>query len=414
MSNRYPPKILTLPLAAETSYSENASGLYDGYNVDCTTVGAYTLTLTAPVTRGRRFINNIGTANNLTVATAGTSSLIAGAATYVMFPGDGAEAVANGVSPSSSAVWYVVANNVGETSVTPGTVTASKAVVVDANKDIATFRNLSAVNLNASTAVTTTSASAVALAVGLTGATNSAFVVDSSTGSQAAGLKVTGATAAGTVAAAVISSGAAASLTVNAKGTGTIGIGSVSTGTVTITPATIITGIVTPTGGVAAAGGFAASPRLCYVGGTPAITATQGTDSTPVNTETYIGEVFIPSNTTVTGVAILNGSAVAGNVRISLANNSGVPIAAALTASTAQAGTAVYQLIPFAVAYAALGPATYYVLVQFDTNTTPRVRTHVVGTFGASKKTGETYGTFTTVTPPTTFTTVLAPIASLY
>jgi hypothetical protein len=59
--------------------------------------------------------------------------------------------------------------------------------------------------------------------------------VDSSTGSQAAGLNVVGATAAGTVAVAVISSGAAANLTVNALGTGTIGIGSVSTGAVTIT-----------------------------------------------------------------------------------------------------------------------------------------------------------------------------------
>jgi hypothetical protein len=87
-----------------------------------------------------------------------------------------------------------------------------------------------------------TSASATALAVGLAGATNSAFVVDSSTASQAAGLKIVGAVAAGTVAAVVISSGADASLTINAKGTGTIGIGSVSTGAVTITPATTIVG----------------------------------------------------------------------------------------------------------------------------------------------------------------------------
>lgn len=93
-----------------------------------------------------------------------------------------------------------------------------------------------------STSATVTSASAVALAVGLAGATNPSFVVDSSTGSQAAGLKVTGATAAGNVAVAVISSGAAANLLLDAKGTGTIGIGSVSTGAVTITPATQVVG----------------------------------------------------------------------------------------------------------------------------------------------------------------------------
>jgi hypothetical protein len=34
--------------------------------------------------------------------------------------------------------------------------------------------------------------------------------------------------------------------------------------------------------------------------------------------------------------------------------------------------------------------------------------------FGASKKTGETFGTLTTITPPPTFTTGLAPIATLY
>ncbi len=91
-----------------------------------------------------------------------------------------------------------------------------------------------------------TSASAVALAVGLTGATNPAFTIDSSTGSQVAGLKVTGAVTGGTVAVVTTDSGSATNLTINAKGTGTIGIGSVSTGAVTITPATTVTGILTP------------------------------------------------------------------------------------------------------------------------------------------------------------------------
>jgi hypothetical protein len=99
----------------------------------------------------------------------------------------------------------------------------------------------------ASGAGTFTSASATSLAVGLTGATNPAFTVDSSTASQVAGLKVTGAATAGTVAVVVTDSGSNASLTVNAKGSGTIGIGSVSTGAVTITPATTITGVATLT-----------------------------------------------------------------------------------------------------------------------------------------------------------------------
>jgi hypothetical protein len=93
------------------------------------------------------------------------------------------------------------------------------------------------------TPIVVTSASAAALAVGLTGATNPAFAVDASTALQVAGLKVTGAVTGGTVAIVTTDSGAATNLTINAKGTGTIGIGSVSTGLVTITPATRISGV---------------------------------------------------------------------------------------------------------------------------------------------------------------------------
>ena len=96
-------------------------------------------------------------------------------------------------------------------------------------------------------AVSVTSASATSLAVGLTGATNPAFAVDSSTGSQVAGLKITGAVTGGSVAIVATDSGSNASVTLNAKGSGTIGIGSVSTGAVTITPATTITGVATLT-----------------------------------------------------------------------------------------------------------------------------------------------------------------------
>ena len=103
------------------------------------------------------------------------------------------------------------------------------------------------------TGATVTSASATALTVGLTGATNPAFTVDSSTASQVAGLKVTGAATGGTVAIVATDSGSNTNLTINSKGTGTIGIGSVSTGAVTITPATTHIGILTvPAGAVSA------------------------------------------------------------------------------------------------------------------------------------------------------------------
>lgn len=94
-------------------------------------------------------------------------------------------------------------------------------------------------------ATTITSASASALAVGLNGATNPAFVVNASTASQAAGLSVSGAATGGTVAIATIDSGANNNLTVDAKGTGTIQIGSISTGAITLARATTISGALT-------------------------------------------------------------------------------------------------------------------------------------------------------------------------
>ena len=126
-------------------------------------------------------------------------------------------------------------------------VDTNKFTVAAATGNTTVAGTLAATGALTAAAGTFTSASATSLAVGLNGATNPAFTVDSSTGSQVAGLKVTGAATAGTVAVVVTDSGANASLTLNAKGSGTIGIGSVSTGAVTITPATTITGIATLT-----------------------------------------------------------------------------------------------------------------------------------------------------------------------
>jgi hypothetical protein len=150
----------------------------------------------------------------------------------------------------------------------------------------------------------------------------------------------------------------------------------------------------------------------CYhTGGVGANSTTMGTDSTPVVTETYIAEILIPENVTLTGISLLNGSAVAGNVFVGLANSAGVNVA--VGTSTAQAGTAAFQQFAFTATYATPGPGKYYVTVQFN-NVAARYRSHVVGNFGASKKTGETFGTFTTITAPTTFTTGLGPVADVY
>lgn len=148
-----------------------------------------------------------------------------------------------------------------------------------------------------------------------------------------------------------------------------------------------------------------------HTGQTSPATTTTGTDTTPVVTETYFAVVFVPVNATLTGASLLNGSAVAGNVNAILYNEDGVAVAQ--SASTAQSGTAAFQDFAFATAYEVTGPARLVVGFQFS-STSARFRTHILGRFGAAKKTGETYGTATTITVPTTFTTAQGPIASTY
>jgi len=154
-----------------------------------------------------------------------------------------------------------------------------------------------------------------------------------------------------------------------------------------------------------------AGPTGFATGSSPAKTTTEGTDTTPVVTETYLVEVFVPINHKSTGFQLLNGSAVAGNVTAILYDSNGAVIDK--SASTAQSGTAALQSFAWATPQNLKGPAQYFVGVQFN-NVAARFRTHIIGSFGASKKTGETYGTATTVTAPTTFTTGQGPIGSLY
>jgi hypothetical protein len=154
-----------------------------------------------------------------------------------------------------------------------------------------------------------------------------------------------------------------------------------------------------------------AGPTVWNTGNLPPPTTTTGTDTTPVITEEYVAQVFVPMNSLQTGVSVLNGSAVAGNITAILYDSNGGIVAN--TASTAASGTAAYQQIPFTAPIQLKGPAKYFIGIQ-NNNTGNRLRTHILGNFGASKKTGQTYGTLTALTAPTTFTTGVGPIADLY
>lgn len=157
-------------------------------------------------------------------------------------------------------------------------------------------------------------------------------------------------------------------------------------------------------------GYFSGVPRVAHTGGVPVKASTDGTDSTPVITETYIAEVEVAVGARVTGFANFNGSVASGNLKAILYNSAGAVIAS--SASTAMSGTDAFQRIPFA-APINLRPGRYFVGLQIN-NTTARVNMHPIGNFAAFKKTGEVYGTATAITPVSTFTANVGPMGGLY
>jgi hypothetical protein len=151
---------------------------------------------------------------------------------------------------------------------------------------------------------------------------------------------------------------------------------------------------------------------MVNAGGTAAIDAAQGVNSTPVVTEVYISEIFVPCNMLVTGVAVFNGSDVTGNIKVGLGSATGAVLAT--SASTAGSGTDAYQLVPFTATLNVLGPARYYILTFYDSGTA-RYNTFHVGKHGVGVQTAQTYATgFTAFTAPTTFTADIGNIAGLY
>lgn len=184
-----------------------------------------------------------------------------------------------------------------------------------------------------------------------------------------------------------------------------------------VTGALTVSTTVTATGGVAAAGGFSVSPRNWHTGASKALASTDGTNLSAVVTELYVAEVFVPANATITGASVFWGDATEGNAKVALFNSAGARVA--LSASTDVSGFTADSYgsrVPFSAPYAAVGPATYYIGVICDSSSN-RINTHVLGDFGAGKITGLVYATeagYATITVPTTFTTGLGPIASLY
>lgn len=181
-----------------------------------------------------------------------------------------------------------------------------------------------------------------------------------------------------------------------------------------LTGAWSIAGALTPTGGVAAAGGFTLRPWNIRTW--QPIAATSGTDTACTNGTAYVGSIQVLGNCIVTGISFLVGS-VGGTdkVVVSLHDSAGNLLANSDTAGTTVGAAAQVQSVPFTTPYNAVGPATYYLAVTFN-GATAKFRSIPdqcnAGTMGNGVT--QTFGTPAAFTPPTTFTADKVPVAALY
>lgn len=175
--------------------------------------------------------------------------------------------------------------------------------------------------------------------------------------------------------------------------------------------------------------GASASARILHTGTSGVVNTADGNNSTPVITEVYLAEMFVPFPTVIQGLAFFAGSVNSDNIKLALFDAFGNIVCA--TASTAGNTTAdAYQRVPIASEFqtsagvatagtqAYLAPGTYFLGAILD-GTTSRLNTFAVGNFGAGKVTGAVYATAFATTSlslavPTTFTTALGPIGGPY
>lgn len=179
----------------------------------------------------------------------------------------------------------------------------------------------------------------------------------------------------------------------------------------TINNSGTLTGPVTITGGIVVPG-----ISTNYMGWKPS-TLTSGTSTTPSATTLYMAQVHISGNVTLTGIKVNSAATVGTNKYIvAFFDSLGNPLATSALAGVTTANADAYQTIAFTAPYAAVGPGAYWIGLYVN-GTTDRFRSvPAVGQYGglAGTVTGQTFGTVVAVTPPTTFTADVGPVAFTY
>lgn len=135
--------------------------------------------------------------------------------------------------------------------------------------------------------------------------------------------------------------------------------------------------------------------------------------TTVAGTRYYVG-ISIGYNALLTGVQLLmGGTGGTDNLIVELHDSTGALVATSTTSGTT-AGTAnTWQRIAFTAQYQA-APGTYYIAVQSNgTTATPAVFSSPGLQIVVGSATG-TFGTGAAITPPTTYSTGVGPVAMVY
>lgn len=200
--------------------------------------------------------------------------------------------------------------------------------------------------------------------------------------------------------------------------TGNFAVGS-NTMTVTASSGnTVVGGTLGVTGATTLTGGQTVSAGLLHnFMGWKTPTLTSGTSTTPSATTVYLTQIYIPFNSTLTGVYINNAGTAGTNKYIAaLFNSAGSAVANSSLSGITTSGTSAYQQLPFTGTYAAVGPGLYWIGLYVNGTTDRFYSVPAVGQFAGytGSLTGQTFGTIASITPPTTFTADVGPVAFTY
>lgn len=170
----------------------------------------------------------------------------------------------------------------------------------------------------------------------------------------------------------------------------TVGDDLVVTGLATVGETLAVTGATTLTGGLV--GTSMARISNIPIGGVAR--ASIGTDAVHVAGTIYVSEIWIPTNKTITGIGVLNGTVVGTDkLIVGLYSSGGNLLANSALAGATSAGADGFQEIALTTPYAAVGPARYWIAVQCEGTTAATQRIAASTYLNYSKSYAGVFGT---------------------